>query len=574
MKKFLKLLLPIILSILILVGIGWYFLDYDKTLTQNILMDLSHYFSNKGEYSISTWLNELAFNHFGNNDEVALEQAKLYIKRGNYTQAEVALHKGIQNNGGIELYILLSNVYVMQDKLLDAAELLDNVSNPDIRQELSAMRPAAPLCTPQVGTFHKYLDASFFSTDGVAYVKEGKEYPSTQSDAFKNPIKLHDGENTFSCITVAENGLVSPLVQYTYTVGGIIEEVTFTDHAMEREIRKLLAVDEDATIYSNDIWQIKQFTVPSDASDYSALKYLPFLEKLTIENGQYQQLSYLEKMPELKSLVIKGTPVTDKELAIIGNLTKLEELTLNDCGITTVASLSKLSNLTILDLGNNNIRNLEPISKMAKLKTLSLARNYSVDDISLLANCKDLLALDLSYNSLTAITPLYTLQNLILLNLQNNAITSVEGITKLNHISELNISYNQIQDITPLADCDSLTKLDISNNQIADIQGLSSLKSITHLNFSYNQVSDLPKFDKTCKLIAIDGSYNKIDSLAPLAGLKSLNNVYMDHNSDISNVNILKDCPVLIQVNVFGTNVHDVYELTQQSIIVNYNPVG
>ena len=38
MKRFLKVFLPILLSVVILLGVAWYFLVYDKMLTQTNLM--------------------------------------------------------------------------------------------------------------------------------------------------------------------------------------------------------------------------------------------------------------------------------------------------------------------------------------------------------------------------------------------------------------------------------------------------------------------------------------------------------------------------------------------------------
>jgi Leucine-rich repeat (LRR) protein len=73
--------------------------------------------------------------------------------------------------------------------------------------------------------------------------------------------------------------------------------------------------------------------------------------------------------------------------------------------------------------------------------------------------------------------------------------------------------------------------------------------------------------------VNITGSYNLLSSLNSLGGLKKLNNVIMEYNTEISSVNALAKCPNLIQVNVFGTKVRDVSALTDQSIIVNYNPV-
>ena len=46
----------------------------------------------------------------------------------------------------------------------------------------------------------------------------------------------------------------------------------------------------------------------------------------------------------------------------------------------------------------------------------------------------------------------------------------------------------------------------------------------------------------------------------------------MDYNSGISSVKALASCPALIQVNVFGTGVTYVTPLTDQNIIVNYDP--
>ena len=49
--------------------------------------------------------------------------------------------------------------------------------------------------------------------------------------------------------------------------------------------------------------------------------------------------------------------------------------------------------------------------------------------------------------------------------------------------------------------------------------------------------------------------------------------VDMDYNKEISSVAPLKNCPVLIRVNVYATKVTEVTVLTDQSIEVNFNPV-
>ena len=573
MKRFLKIFLPILLSIVILLGVAWYFLVYDKMLTQSILMDLSHHFSNKGDYNTAAWLNDLAFNYFGNDDSVPLEQAEVYLSRGNYTQAERVLYRGIENGGGTELYVMLSRIYVEQDKLLDAAELLDTVSDPTIKKELEAMRPSVPIPSLPAGEYHEYADLTFLSGDSAVYVREGDEYPSTATDLHSGSITLHSGKNRFACIAVGKNGLVSSLESFEYIVGGVIEEVHFSDAAMEAEIRKLLNLPSGTAVYSDDIWTIRSFTVPKDAQDYTELKYMPYLEELTIDSGISGQLLYLEDMPDLKTVTISNTVVSAEELALIAKLEKLERLTLSNCSLTTLSPLASMQNLLYLDVSGNTIRNLEPISSMNKLEALNIQRN-AVNDLSAISNNQALLILDVSYNSLSDLSVAFGLSNLQWLNAQYNTVSDLSGISKLSKLLYLDVSNNTITDVTPLADCTKLENLNIASNNISDIQCLSTLENMTDFIFSHNNVTTLPSWKRSCQLQNITGDHNDIRSLAPLAGLMRLNCVYMDYNAKLSDVNVLKDCQVLYRVDVFGTKVKDVSALTELSITVNYNPVG
>lgn len=575
MKRFLKIFLPILLSAVILLGVAWYFLEYDKMFTQTILMDLSHHFSNKGDYNTAAWLNDLAFNHFGNDDAVPLEQAELYLSRGNYTQAERVLHRGIENGGGADLYVMLCKIYVEQDKLLDAAELLDNISNASIKKELDAMRPLVPTPSVPAGEYHEYADISFFSQDSAVYLREGNEYPSTATDLHTGNITLHSGENRFACIAVGQNGLVSSLKTYEYIVGGVIEQVSFSDPAMEAEIRNLLNLPTGTTVYSDDIWTIRSFAVPKEAKDYSELKYMPYLQELTIDGGVPGQLSYIEDMPDLKFLTVSNTAVSTEELSVIAQLKKLERLTLNNCSLTTLSPLTPLKDLLYLDVGSNTIRNLEPIASMEKLEALNIQRN-AVNDLSAISGNQNLLILDVSYNSLSDLSVAFGLSNLQWLNAKYNTISNLTGISKLSKLSYLDVSNNNLTDVTPLADCTQLENLNIASNSISDIQSLSTLVNMTDFIFSHNKVTKLPAWNRTCQLQNITGDHNDIRSLSPLAGLMRLNCVYMDYNPNLSDVNVLKDCQVLFRVDVFGTKVKDVSALTQpdQGITVNYNPVA
>ena len=577
MKKFFKVLIPIILVIAILACIGWYLLIYDRDFTRDMLLYGARYFEDQGNHSVSSWFYDQAYEQASNNDAVAIELAQQHKQSGNYTKAEYTLTKAISDGASTELYVALCKTYVEQDKLLDVVKLLDAVLaenspvDPQVQQELQAMRPSAPVSTPDTGFYSQYIDATVSCESGTLLVNTNGEYPSVYDAPSDGQIELQEGENTIYAIAISDEGLVSPLSVFGYTIGGIIKEVEITDAAMEEAIRLHLAVDTDKVLYTNDLWSLTYFTVPEGAKDLSALGYMTFMEDLAIESVPSGQLSCLSSLVNLTSLQIRNTSVSDEELQIIGSLPKLNRLTISNCGLTTVAGLETSTELEYLDLSQNTIRNLSPLESMANLQEVYL-QNNAVNDLSSLSNLKSLKKLDVSYNLLTTLTPVYNCITLNELCAGNNKVTSLTGIEKLTALETLNVSFNELSDVSAISACVNMLDLDISNNTITDISGFSALSKMTSLNFSRNTVAELPEFTKDCALVTIDGSHNLLTSLKNLGGLVNLNNVFMDYNEEISSIKPLVDCNRLVQVKVYGTKVEDVTELLEMDVLVEFDP--
>lgn len=576
MKKTIRIIIPILLAIAIVLCLAWYLFIYDREFTRDMLLQSARYFESKGNHETASQFYDLAYKQAGDNDLVAIELAQQHKLAGNYTKAEYVLNQAIAEGGTEELYIALSKTYVEQDKLMDAVKLLDTVCRedstvaPSIRQALLSKRPAAPVSPQSPGFYSQYISVTLEAADGVLYANNQGEYPSTQTNKYIEPISLVAGENTIYAVAVSENGLVSPLAILGYTVGGVIEEVKFADSAIEAAVRELLGVSDGTVILSSDLWTITEFSVPKEAKDYSDLKYMKDLETLMIASGTSGQLSCISSMSQLNKLEITDTAVSAEELTLIGTLPKLQKLTLSGCGLSTASGLKNAVGITHLNLSKNTIRNIDALSGMTALQELDLSQNALVD-LSALSSCSALSVLNVSGNSLTAITPLSGITALTKLQADNNSITQLGNLTQLTSLSELTLSYNQLTDISAIANT-AIKVLDISNNAITDISTLSSLTGLTNLNFSYNQVAALPKWDKSCALIRIDGSHNLLSDLSALSGLENLNSVYMDYNEEISSITELADCHVLILVSVYGTKVTEVKPLTDQSIIVHYNP--
>jgi Leucine-rich repeat (LRR) protein len=577
MKKTIRIIIPILLALSIIICTAWYLMVYDREFTRDMLIQGARFFEDRGKHETAAWFYELAYQQAANNDAVAIELAEQHKATGNYTKAEYILTNAIADGGGAELFIALSKTYVEQDKLLDAVKLLDTVCHPnssisdDVKQALSALRPSAPTAMQKPGFYNQYIPVSLQTDKGQLYASTSGAYPSVRSDAYTGPITLAAGENTIHALAVADNGLVSPLAILGYTVGGIVEEIAFADPAIEAEVRKILNVSAESVLLTTDLWKITEFTIPEEASVYSDLRHFLYLESLTLYNGTGGQLNVLSAATKLTKLTITNTSVSAEELAVIGGLPNLQQLTLKGCSLSATAGLEKAVKLTYLDLSENTIRNISSLSALQELQECHLQRN-ALSDLSALSALPALSTLDVSYNAITDLSPLYSISTLTKLIADGNAIAQLGSIENLRALTDLSLAYNKLANITPLQNCEKLKKLVISNNALTDISVLSKLPALADLDFSHNQVTKLPSFRADSVLIRIDGAHNQLSSLDPLQGLKRLNTVQMDYNQKISSVSKLKDCPVLVLVSVYGTKVKDVSALTAQSIVVHYDP--
>lgn len=570
MKRTIKRFLPIILSLVIICSIIWYLFSYDRGFMQDILLGSARYFEQQGNHEAATWLYNQAYLHSGNDDGVIIELAERFKKIGNYTQAEVVLTNAIKEGGSADLYIALSRTYVEQDKLMDAVEMLENITNPEIKAQLDAQRPSAPVAAPVSGYYTQYMNVTIEADEGdQLYVAVDVDFPSTQN-AYQGGITLVGGENKINAIAVDANGLVSLPSYFSYIVGGVIEEVTISDSVLDGYYRQLLNMEPSDKLFTDDLWTITSLTVPKGVKDLTDLGRLTYLETLVIDGLNIDGLQMLSALTQLKDLTIRGCPLSAADLSVIGALPNLENLVLTNCSLTNISGLSNASRLISLDLSNNAIKDLSPLSFMEKLTTLNLSSN-ALTNLSPLSALGNLTSLDVSYNSLTSLAPLATCPKLSSLAASNNQIIEIPVFNDTTVLTTLTLASNDLTDVSPLSKYTSLTGLGLAYNQITDVSALSGLKKLTSVNISHNQIATLPSWSKDCALVELDGSYNKITSVSPLRGLSCLNYVTLDHNK-LSNINPLAECRMLVRVSVFGNYVKDVSKLTEMSVIVNYDP--
>lgn len=571
MKKFLRFLVPLILVLAIIVSCCWYLFVYDRAFTRDTLLNQARHSDLSGNTKLSAWFYDLAYNFSDHDEDVAIELANQYKESGNYTKAEYTLTLAIHNGPTAELYTALCRTFVEQDKLLDAVSLLDNVSNPQLKQELDALRPAAPSPDQSAGYYSQYIDVALHSGQCTIYYTTDGEYPSTANAPYTEPISLDAGETDIYAIAVNDSGLVSPLSVLGYTITGVIEEVTFTDAAMEAAIRQLIGVSETDAVFTNQLWSVTEFAVPEDAKSYEDLALLPYLELLTIRE-QNVNLSDLSSLAKLKSLDLTGCRFPAADLTILAALPSLRDLNLTDCGLSTIEGLAAATKLECLYLGSNTIRNLEVLSGMENLRELDLQHN-AVTGLNALGTLTRLETLNICNNAVTSLVPLAGCVRLTDLAADSNQIPTLDGLGNLVLLSKLSVEHNQLTDVSILANTTALTELSIASNAITDISALSTLVELKIFDFSSNQIPALPDWPDSCTLQTVDGSYNALTTIDGLKNMKSLAYVYMDYNL-LTNVDALADCFCLVQLNVFGNEIEDVSALREHDIIVNYDPTA
>jgi len=488
MKKATKFLVPLLLGLAILGSIFWYLFIYDRAFTRDMLLGQARFQDLHGNSKLSSWFYDMAYDFSGHDDNVAIELANQYKSDGNYTKAEFTLTHTLASKPTVEAYTALCKTYVEQDKLQDAVALLENVSDPAIKEKLEALRPKAPEADQRPGFYSHYIDVQLVSNGDTIYYSTDDNFPSTGKNLFYEAITLPDGETNLQAIAVNALGLVSPVSQIRYTVTGVIKEVTFTDPVMEEAIRTAVSADADDLILSNQLWDITEFTVPDGVLVLEDLAALPNLTKLTVSPQLLSSLSPLTGLNKLEELDLTGCRFDAGELKHLAVMPALKNLNISNCGLSTIGDLENAVGLHSLNASGNTLRNLDVLSTMVTLREINLQHN-AVTQLTSLENLAQLETLDISFNAVEDLSPLSGCGNLTWLDASNNQIKRLSPISGLKKLTFLALEYNQLTSVEALPGLTELTNLSIASNEITDITSLSTLSKLELFAFSSNQIS-------------------------------------------------------------------------------------
>ncbi|MFI3312810.1 MAG: leucine-rich repeat protein [Eubacteriales bacterium] len=549
MKRVLKFILSFILIAAICVA-GWYFIGYRMLMNRQFMVAQAESLLADNRISTGLMCYEYAWNLNPNHPDTAVGLANAYITDDNYTKAEYTLVSAITAHPDVlELYLELSKVYVAQDKLLDAEQMLSRVTNESIQTQLTALRPAAPTISPDSGYYEDIIEVALSYDGGTAYMTIDGRYPSLNGDVYTAPMELPTEASTANAIVVSDDGLVSTLSTSGYTIGGIVEPVTFQDPVVEETIRTLLNLGEGTEVLTSHMWSLAQLELPSNITTLDDLVICKNLTSLTIHEVYGIDFSMLANLQSLKTLNLNNTTVSTKGLVAISTLPNLTTLHLSNSGLTDISALAGATTLTALNLSGN-----------------------AISDVAALSSLVNITELNLSGNQIANIDPLASMTQLTVLDISSNAIATLNSLNSKVHLTHLLMSSNQIVSIADLSSSVNLTYLVANHNNISDLSPLVSMTQLTNLDLSYNQITELPDFSGLTKLNNVLLSYNEIQSIDTFAGLPLLNYLTLDYNN-VSDLSALGSCSALVEINAFANPItEDITPLLEKSIIVNYDP--
>ncbi len=193
------------------------------------------------------------------------------------------------------------------------------------------------------------------------------------------------------------------------------------------------------------------FLVNDNLKDVSFLAEMPQLRCLSLYQTPVDDLAVLENMPELVELSLYGNREAE-HIETVGKLLKMQDLGLQDCGISDISFLSSLTELRGVNLNYNSVADLSPLAGLSKLERLGLAEN-EVSDLS----------------------PIAGLENLYDLALDGNGISDISALSRLSRLNQAGLSDNQIRDFSPLADKPELLYASVYGNPCTDLEPVAQV---------------------------------------------------------------------------------------------------
>ncbi|MDR1670072.1 MAG: tetratricopeptide repeat protein [Oscillospiraceae bacterium] len=569
-----KIGIVIILAVLAMLGVAYVLFGARLTAAYN--SNAAEQAREAGDLARAAALYERVLTRSPRDEELRLKVSGLYEDAGNFSRAEFVIWEGLRGSvPSAALYGRLCALYVAQDKLSDAAELLEGIEDASLREEVAARRPPPPVFSLPGGVYEQRIEVSL-AAEGTVYVSWTGGIPSVETGLYTEPAALDPGVTSARALAVGEGGFVSDWAVCEYELINIIDPILFEDPSVERLIRAALN-KPDGLLYSSDLWAVETLA-SEEAASFATLNDLAHCRELRslslTGSGNNCDVSALPQLQKLSELSLTSFGIDSAELELIGLLPALTKLFLPGNSIGSVAPLERLTGLTDLDISGNYILDAAPLGTLGALQTLNISRN-AVQTLAGLSPLSGLLALSAAENPLVSLggaEGLSSLQNLDVSYCPG--LESLDEIARLTALTRVTAGHCGLQRLPDLSACAALSQLDVSSNalgtlikpgseqaddvpeMLGGLEGLEGLTSLKFMSCADNFVSSLAPLSGCLSLQWLDASGNEISSAEPLRGLPALGTLWVENNN-LSSLLPLKGCPSIKEIHAFGNDIGD-----------------
>mgnify|MGYP001773336750 CR=1 FL=1 len=294
------------------------------------------------------------------------------------------------------------------------------------------------------------------------------------------------------------------------------------------------------------------------------------IESLALDNKEIKSLKGLESAKNLRILQLSGNEVTDlspisglKDLRVldiranlVGDLTAVQSLKNLVCllasytGCEDASSLAELTQLETLDVSSNYLNDLSFLSKLQKIKNLKISENsFNNADISVLGELYHLEVLQADNSGLTGSLNLDQSTYLNSVDLSNNFLDHLE--LSECPLKVLNIENNQITDLAGITKAISLEALNAENNQLSSIAGIERCPQLKILNIGRNFIKEINELMVLTNMEYLNCSQQEIENYLPISAFKQLKSLNISETIP-SNLDFLKNYTLLEELEIAG----------------------
>ena len=256
-------------------------------------------------------------------------------------------------------------------------------------------------------------------------------------------------------------------------------------------------------------------------------------------------------------IIVINKTITQKDLENFSRMKKATSLTFNNCDLSA-CDFSKITlSPTIEDI---EIIGSTPINDFHFLDSLTL----------------DSLTID-GQSGFTDLS-LINLDSLIMLSLNNTAVSDISVLQNASKLSKLYISGTEVADLSPLTGLSELTGLDVSYTKVTNIDPIASLENLLYLDISGCSLSSLPDELLCLKLETFYASFCGLKDLKVLGNCTKLKTIDISDNPSLTSFDTViqqnHNTLTSIHVTKTGLSAEEINTLSQCALLKHLSVSG